>query len=98
MPNANTNTERTGQVAWTLFFNNMGVLSRASWVQDGLKRDCDDHVEAEMNTGHCVSKCKFDVVSNLLGLVRWSLAAPPLVNQKLASMLLQLRYTKGQLK
>ena len=39
-----------------LFFNNMGVLSRASWVQDGLKRDCDDHARVEMNTGHCVSK------------------------------------------
>ena len=24
-------------------FNNMVVLSRASWVQDDFERDCDDH-------------------------------------------------------
>jgi len=27
----------------TLFFNNMGVLSRAFWVQDDFERVCDEH-------------------------------------------------------
>ena len=28
---------------WTLIFNNLVVLSRASWVQDDSEHDCDDH-------------------------------------------------------
>jgi hypothetical protein len=54
---------------WDLFFNNMVVLSRASWVQDDFEHDCDDH--AFHRNGHKTVSAKQTstvVVDNVCGV------------------------------
>ena len=84
-----------------LIFNNLVVLSRASWIYDGFYVGCCDDFPtnfAGLNARLCqrIRQVSNRRVGNLLVLVHWSLAAPVMVNQELASKRMSLSLYKSE--